>query len=264
MNSSPRAVNHRAETTEETKTKEPEMFRSKASPAPVLWTSKCDGEVKLRLEETGVGSRKPITFHELFQESIKNYGNYYALASKEGDKWIKITYKQYYEECQKTAKSFLNLGLERFHGFIADIGAILAGGFAVGIYMTNSPEACRYVAENCGANILVVENHKQLQKILEVQHKLPLLKAIIQYGEEMKEKRPNLYTWVEFMTLGSDVPDSELDSIIESQKPNQCCTLIYTSGTAGQLKGVMLSHDNITWTAFARAPLANFKGHART
>lgn len=41
-------------------------------------------------------------------------------------------------------------------------------GFAVGIYTTNSPEACQYVAENCKANIIVVENHKQLQKILQV------------------------------------------------------------------------------------------------
>lgn len=41
-------------------------------------------------------------------------------------------------------------------------------GFAVGIYTTNSPEACHYVAENCNANVVIVENHKQLQKILEV------------------------------------------------------------------------------------------------
>lgn len=41
-------------------------------------------------------------------------------------------------------------------------------GFAVGIYTTNSPEACQYVADNCKANIIVVENHKQLQKILQV------------------------------------------------------------------------------------------------
>ncbi|NXU52153.1 ACBG2 ligase, partial [Turnix velox] len=154
----------------------------------------------------------------------------------------------------------LQLGLKRFHGvcilgfnsaewFIADIGAILAGGFAVGIYTTNSPEACHYVAENCRANVVVVENQKQLQKILEIQDKLPHLKAIIQYGEELKEKRPNLYSWSEFMELGKDYPDDLLQKIIQSQKPNQCCTLIYTSGTTGQPKGVMLSHDNLTWTA---------------
>lgn len=114
----------------------------------------------------------------------------------------------------------------------------VASGFAVGIYTTNSPDACQYVAENCKANIIVVENHKQLQKILQVsledgkdvrwfylfillgyrlrfsvfldcgigrtylkwvfflqvQDKLPHLKAIIQYKDALKEKRPNLYT----------------------------------------------------------------------
>ncbi|NXI46790.1 ACBG2 ligase, partial [Galbula dea] len=155
------------------------------------------------------------------------------------------------------------LGLQRFHGvcilgfnsaewFIADIAAILAGGLAVGIYTTNSPEACHYVAENCSANLLVVENQKQLQKILEIEHKLPHLKAIIQYGEELAEKRPNLYSWSEFMDLGKDASrDAQLQEIIASQKANQCCTLIYTSGTTGQPKGVMLSHDNLTWTAAA-------------
>ena len=38
----------------------------------------------------------------------------------------------------------------------------------MGIYATNSPEACQYVAENCKANVLVVENNAQLQKILQV------------------------------------------------------------------------------------------------
>ncbi|KAK7888867.1 hypothetical protein WMY93_024427 [Mugilogobius chulae] len=154
------------------------------------------------------------------------------------------------------------LGLERYHGvgilgfnsvewFIADIGAILAGGFAVGIYTTNSPDACQYVADNCKANVIVVENHKQLQKILQVEDRLPHLKAIIQYKDALKEKRPNLYSWAEFMELGRDEPDAPLDAIIATQKPNQCCTLIYTSGTTGQPKGVMLSHDNLTWTAMS-------------
>ncbi|XP_028660767.1 long-chain-fatty-acid--CoA ligase ACSBG2-like [Erpetoichthys calabaricus] len=229
-------------------------------PSENLWTTKRNGSVKLRITKSGPGSEAPMTIHQCFLDSVERYKEMPALAYKKDGKWEMINYSNYYEECRKAAKSFLRIGLERFHGvgilgfnspewFISDIAAIFAGGFAVGIYTTNSPEACHYVAHNCEANILMVENHKQLTKILQVQDQLPHLKAIVQWGEEVKEKRPNLYSWKEFMDLGKEVPDAQLDEVLNLQKANQCCTLIYTSGTTGNPKGVMLSHDNLTWIA---------------
>uniref|UniRef100_A0A667XEU3 Long-chain-fatty-acid--CoA ligase ACSBG2 n=1 Tax=Myripristis murdjan TaxID=586833 RepID=A0A667XEU3_9TELE len=236
--------------------------KRKMTGEPGLWTSQGNGEVKLRMGESGLAAETPLTIHQMFTSAVERFGDCTALSWKEGEQQKILNYRDYYQACRTAAKSFLKLGLERYHGvgilgfnssewFISDIGAILAGGFAVGIYTTNSPEACQYVAENCKANVLVVENHKQLQKILQIQDQLPHLKAIVQYKDALKEKRPNVYTWEEFMELGRDEPDAPLDEIIASQKPNQCCTLIYTSGTTGQPKGVMLSHDNLTWTAFA-------------
>ncbi|XP_010870129.4 long-chain-fatty-acid--CoA ligase ACSBG2 isoform X2 [Esox lucius] len=227
-----------------------------------LWTSRGDGEVKLRMGDSGIAAEPPLTVDQMFKSAVERFGRYTALGWREGEQTKTLSYKEYYQACRTAAKSFLKLGLERYHGvgilgfnsaewFISDIAAILAGGFAVGIYTTNSPEACQYVAENCKANIIVVENQKQLQKILQIQDKLPHLKAIIQYKDALKEKRPNLYTWADFMELGRDESDTQLDGIIATQKPNQCCTLIYTSGTTGQPKGVMLSHDNLTWTALS-------------
>ncbi len=52
--------------------------------------------------------------------------------------------------------------------------------------------------------------------------------------------------WAEFMKLGEDVPDEQLNAVIDSLRANECCTLIYTSGTTGTPKGVMLSHDNVS------------------
>ncbi|XP_060788740.1 long-chain-fatty-acid--CoA ligase ACSBG2-like [Neoarius graeffei] len=238
------------------------------APGSALWTSQRDGEVKLRMGDSGPAAEAPLTVNQLFTRTVERFGDRLALSWKEGEEWRKMSYKDYYKDCRTAAKSFLKLGLQRYHGvgilgfnspewFISDVGAILAGGFAVGIYTTNSPDACQYIAENCQANILVVGNHRQLQKILQIQDKLPHLKAIIQYKGSLKEKKPNLYSWEEFMELGRNEPDAPLDDIIASQKPNQCCTLIYTSGTTGQPKGVMLSHDNLTWTAFTATYTAN-------
>ncbi|KAG7513192.1 long-chain-fatty-acid-CoA ligase ACSBG2 isoform X1 [Solea senegalensis] len=251
-----------ASNTQTVNTQRPNSLSVPAAADPGLWTSQGDTEVKLRMGDSGVAAETPLTIHQMFTSAVQRFGDVTALGWKEGEQQKSLNYRDYYQNCRIAAKSFLKLGLERYHGvgilgfnspewFMADIGAIFAGGFAVGIYTTNSPEACQYVAENCKANIIVVENHKQLQKILQVEDKLPHLKAIIQYKDALKEKRPNLYSWAEFMELGRHEPDAPLDVIISSQKPNQCCTLIYTSGTTGQPKGVMLSHDNLTWTALS-------------
>lgn len=49
----------------------------------------------------------------------------------------------------------------------------------------------------------------------------------------------------EVLELGAQVPEEDLDNVIDMQRPNQCCVLIYTSGTTGLPKGVMLSQDNV-------------------
>ncbi|XP_051517796.1 long-chain-fatty-acid--CoA ligase ACSBG2-like [Myxocyprinus asiaticus] len=239
-------------------------------PAQELWSTTRDKAVKLRMEASELGSKPPMTVHQMFWATVEKFGDLPALRTKKDGMWVTLTYKEYYQHSRAAAKSFLKLGLERFHGvgilgfnspewFIADVGCILAGGLATGIYTTNSPEACQYVADNCQANVLVVESHKQLIKILQVRDKLPHLKAIVQYKGELEQKLPNVYTWAEFMKLGEEVPDAELDAVINSQNANECCTLIYTSGTTGNPKGVMLSHDNITWTANAAGSMTRLK-----
>ncbi|XP_072353273.1 long-chain-fatty-acid--CoA ligase ACSBG2-like isoform X3 [Scyliorhinus torazame] len=246
----------------------------KLAPATDLWTTLKNGSVKLRMEETCCGGVSPLTVTQMFQKTVDLCGDHVAIGFKQEKQWKTLTFAQYYAECRKAAKSFLKLGLERFHGvgilgfnspewLIANVGAIMAGGLAVGIYATNSPEACKYVALHCEANILVVENANQLKKILEVQNQLPHLKAIIQYKFALEVRQPNIYMWKAFMKIGEKIPESKLDEIIDSQVANQCCTLIYTSGTTGVPKAVMLSQDNLTWTANTAGKMVDIKPAAR-
>ncbi|XP_039734488.1 long-chain-fatty-acid--CoA ligase ACSBG2 [Pteropus medius] len=240
-----------------------------------LWTAHADGEVLLRLSRHGPGHETPVTIPELFRESVSRFGTYPALVSKSTENWEILNFNQYYEACRKAARALIKLGLERFHGvgilgfnsaewLIASLGTILAGGLSVGIYATNSAEACQYVITRAKVNILLVENDLQLQKILSIpQSSIETLKAIIQYKLPMNvHNKDNLYSWDDFMELGNSIPNSQLDQIIAGQKANQCAVLMYTSGTTGNPKGVMLSHDNITWTAGAVSRDCGFS-HAR-
>ncbi|KAM6216712.1 LOW QUALITY PROTEIN: long-chain-fatty-acid--CoA ligase ACSBG2 [Rhynchocyon petersi] len=201
-----------------------------------------------------------MTIPEFFRESV---GRFIcpAVATKKNNQWEYLNDNQYCKACRKAAKAMLKLGLERFNAvgilgfnsaewFIVAVGTVLAGGLCVGIYTTNSPEACQYVINDAKVNVLLVENYEQLQKILS--DRMKIVKAIIQYKSPLMEmSRSNLYSWDDFMELGSSVLDNQLDQVIGSQKASQCAVLTYTSGTTGSPKGVMLSHDNITWMAGA-------------
>uniref|UniRef100_A0A8D1TM07 Long-chain-fatty-acid--CoA ligase ACSBG1 n=1 Tax=Sus scrofa TaxID=9823 RepID=A0A8D1TM07_PIG len=227
-------------------------------PEEALWTTRADGRVRLRIDPSC--PQTPYTVHRMFYEALDNYGDLSALGFKRQGAWEHISYSQYYLLARKAAKGFLKLGLERAHSvailgcnspewFFSAVGTVFAGGIVTGIYTTSSPEACQYIAHDCRANIIVVDTQKQLEKILKIWKNLPHLKAVVTYREHPLKKMASVYTMEEFMELGNAVPEEALDTIIDAQQPNQCCVLVYTSGTTGNPKGVMLSQDNITWTA---------------
>jgi len=227
-------------------------------PSELLKTTEPDGAVKLKIGR-GPSAYTPISVPSLLKKAVDQFPNNYALAQKKekDGPWQYFTYMQYYDQVKTVAKAFIKLGLEPYHGvcilgfnspewFFADLGAVFAGGFAAGIYTTNSPEACQHCAANCEAQIWVVEDEKQLAKVLQIKDNLPTTKAIIQWSGKVTTE--GVLSWEELIHLGRQQPDTDLEQRLSGIAINQCCTLIYTSGTTGPPKGVMLSHDNITWT----------------
>ena len=61
-------------------------------------------------------------------------------------------------------------------------------------------------------------------------------------------RSPGVESWDSLLEIGRGETDDELNRRLAGQATNQACTLVYTSGTTGNPKGVMLSQDNITWT----------------
>ncbi|XP_064385622.1 long-chain-fatty-acid--CoA ligase ACSBG2-like isoform X2 [Halichondria panicea] len=238
-------------------------------PTTKHWTTEPEAEVNIKTTLSGPASVPPTTVPEVFKRVARKYNTKVALRVKRDHEWIQWTYREYYTDVAKAAKSLIRLGLEPHHGvcvlgfnapewFIGYMSAIMAGGIACGVYTTNNAESCHFIADDCSANVIFAENKAQLEKILEVRDRLPHLKVIIQYSPEPvdpAQRDQGVIPWSEFMEIGKDIPDYEVQWRIEKVKPGHCASLIYTSGTTGPPKGVMISHDNLTWTAAVCATL---------
>ena len=161
--------------------------------------------------------------------------------------------------CGITPYSSVNIvGFNAPEWFISFYGAIFGNYLPVGIYGTNNAEACKYVTSHSDAEVVVAENRIQLNKYLQIWHELPKLKYVLVYNDVLPENLPaerksQVMTFNQFLEIGKKyVPknvECSLEHRMKQQKPGNCCTLVYTSGTTGNPKGVMISHDNYTWTA---------------
>ena len=179
---------------------------------------------------------------------------------REGGAWKATTWRTYADEVAAAGKAMIALGIEPGNvitilGFnqpswvIADVAAMAVGAVPAGIYTTNSPKECHYILEHSESPLLVIEDEGQWAKIVQIRDQLPNLRHVVMMRGGPEIDDPLVMSWEEFNAAGSDVPTEELDARLAALEPNQLATLIYTSGTTGPPKGVMLSHDNLVWTA---------------
>ena len=99
----------------------------------------------------------------------------------------------------------------------------------------------------------MVDDAKQMDKIHAIKDKLPHLKAVIQtlpdYAPYVK-RDDGYYRWSELEEMDTSDVEEEYAIRLADIAINECCCLVYTSGTVGNPKGVMLNHDNLTWDAY--------------
>jgi long-subunit acyl-CoA synthetase (AMP-forming) len=198
----------------------------------------------------------PTRIIDALDRTARARGDNPALRRKRDGRWETTTWREYREQVRLAGRALIALGVEPGdhvvilgyncpEWFVADIGAIAAGAIPAGIYTTNTPEQCRYIAGHCDARVAFVENDAQLAKFRAVRDQLPALRALVMMHGQPDDD--DVISWMQFLELGASVPDQALDARIAAQQADDVCTLIYTSGTTGIPKAVMLSHANITW-----------------
>ena len=225
-----------------------------------VWTVDPKGIGTVRVAATGIASLQPKTLNDLFAAAKALFPDKPAMKVEREGAWVTYTWSEYYSGSERVAKSLIALGLAPHdcvniigfnspEWFMAQMGAILMGGKAAGVYTTNEAEACKYVAEHSEARVVFVEDAKQLTKYLSFCSDLPALKKLVMWTGSVPAAQASQYSldWASYLALGVDVSSSAVAERSRQVLPGHCATLIYTSGTTGNPKAVMISHDNMIY-----------------
>jgi len=215
--------------------------------------------------ETARIDKKLDTIPKLLLDHAKRRGNSPANRHKDLGIWQSWTWSEVAEEVRNLACGLAKLGFKRGDklAVIGDnrprlywsmVAAQALGGIPVPLYQDSVAEEMVYVLENSDAKFAIVQNQEQTDKLLEIKDRLPHLEYICY--EEPRGMRD--YTQ-EFVFYYKDVqqtgrafhgenPDYFLQELEQGQG-SDISIFLYTSGTTGKPKGVVLTADNLIITA---------------
>lgn len=205
----------------------------------------------------------------LLQSRANQYGDIVSQASKNSEGVFQYyTYKQTYQETIALAVKLMDLGIKRGHhiGFISDNRREwLITDFAIlSLGACDVPRGCdsmgneiRYILNYSDCEVSVFENDKQLKKVLENTQEVPNLKKAILFDckddsviEQAKQSNIEIFMYSDLVESGKEILEKQphQKAIVESEMQmtdeNEVATMIFTSGTTGTPKGVMLTHRN--------------------
>jgi long-subunit acyl-CoA synthetase (AMP-forming) len=180
-------------------------------------------------------------------------------ADSGGADWVTLTWSQTRQRALELAAGFAAIGCRpgdrvalmlpnQVEHVLADLGALHAGAVPVTLYATLAPDQVAYVAANCAARIAVLDGADQLARWQPVLEKLPGLHKIIVRDAAVCPAGEPYMTWAEFERLGAERYAADPGLVagrVAAIRPDDPVTLLYTSGTTGNPKGVVLTHHNV-------------------
>lgn len=200
------------------------------------------------------------------QRNAETIPNAPAYNEKVNGNWQATNWKDYNQQVRWASRALIALGIgegdivtilgfNRPEWVIADLAAMQVGGAAAGIYTSNSPQEVAYIVGHAASRLIVLEDRGQYDKIVATRDDLPALEHIVMMrGADVPDDKM-VMSWEAFMSKGDTVDESEVDARMSQLRADQMSTLIYTSGTTGPPKGVMLTHDNLSWTSAQAGPI---------
>jgi len=144
------------------------------------------------------------------------------------------------------------------HWPTVDFATLCCGGVLVPIYPTLLPDQSSYIANDCGAKVVFAETVNHLEGLLSKSDELPKVEHYVLIKGESTD--PRVTTMAALLERGTGVDPVKFEEKARACRPDDLATFVYTSGTTGQPKGVMLTHRNITSNVLSGMEVLSLEG----